>query len=619
MKKKCPRCGSIEESKFCTVCGQNLMGDDIVKICPTCGAETTRKFCTYCGTKMDQESANNNVQNTEEVSKRDSTKSEEEEKAQLAKQKEEEEKARLAKQREEEEKARLARQKEEEEKARLAKQREEEEKARLAKQKEEEEKARLAKQREEEEKARLAKQREDEEKRKIALQKEKEEEERKEQIRKSLQKKKQYEEAVSYMEHADQTDDKKVAASFYRKAESLFEQLIGWEDSEDKILQCARKAKACEIAVESERIAQGKQEDSQPDNQPSGTATEVEISEKKNAVVKEKKAQNNKPKSKTLIVAVIIGALVIGGAIIALTQGKTDSNQDASNDVTSETNTSSDGGEMYAGDLIAIDGGPELTWDTGSAVLTHYQFEKNEYDGDCVNLYFDYSKTGGEDGSFIDAFSVAVFQNGYALDQKTTTTTDAESKAFDEVKSGASITAANGFILNDSSELTVVLTAYDKDYNKIVERTKITIPDDQAKVVSGNKKYFEETGEKPVKDGISIKSKTGEVKITGYKWTEYEGEEMLVLYFDYTNLADDEQSMSDSDINVTVFQDGVEQDSSGWSTSETESHYFSQVQKGTTMHCGYSYSIPEKSEIEVKLTCWLDDNEVTEEQVINVK
>ena len=604
------------------------MGDDILKICPTCGAETTRKFCTHCGTRMDQESANNNVQNTEEISKQDFTQREEEEKARLAKQREEEEKARLAKQREEEEKARLAKQreeeekarlakqKEEEEKARLAKQKEEEEKARLAKQKEEEEKARLAKQREEEEKARLAKQREDEEKRKIALQKEKEEEERKEQIRKSLQEKKKYEEAVSYMDHASQTEDKKVAANFYRKAETLFEQVIGWEDAEDKILECARKAKACEIAVESERIAQGKQEDLHPDIQNSGEAA-VEISEKKNAAVKEKKPVEGKPKSKILIVAAMIGVLVIGGAIFALTRGNAGSDPGTNNE--SETSTSSDGGEMYAGDLIAIDGGPELTWDTGSAVLTHYQFEKNEYDGDCVNLYFDYSKTGGEDGTFSDAFNVAVFQNGYALDQKTTTTTEAENKAFDQVKSGASITAANGFILNDSSELTVVLTAYDKDYNKIVERTKITIPDDQAKEISGNKKYFEETGEKPVKDGISIKSNTGEVKITGYKWTEYEGDEMLVLYFDYTNLSDDEQSMSESDINVTVFQDGVEQDSSGWSTSEAESHYFSRVQKGTTMHCGYSYSIPEKSEIEVKLTCWLDDNEVTEEQVINVK
>ena len=66
MKKKCPKCGSIEESKFCTVCGQNLMGEDVVKICPTCGAETTRKFCTFCGTRLDQDNTGK-VQNSEET------------------------------------------------------------------------------------------------------------------------------------------------------------------------------------------------------------------------------------------------------------------------------------------------------------------------------------------------------------------------------------------------------------------------------------------------------------------------------------------------------------------------------------------------------------------------
>ena len=570
MKKKCPKCGSIEESTFCTVCGQNLMGEDIVKICPTCGAETTRKFCTHCGTRMDQETTEQKVRETEEAAKRE------------------------------------------------AKQREEEEKARLAKQKEEEEKARLAKQREEE-KARLAKQKEEEEKRRIALQKEKEEEERKEQLRKSLQKKKKYEEAISYMEHADQTDDKKVAASFYRKAESLFEQVVDWEDAEDKILQCARKAKACEIAVESERIAQGKNEDIQADIQSNSTTAEAETLEKKNAAVAEKRSSGGKPKTKAIIAAAIIGVLVIGGAIFAVTHGKANSNQEAGSDVTSETSNSPNGGDVYVGDLISVDDGPEITWDTGSAVLTHYQLEKSEYDGDCVNLYFDYSKTGGEDESFSSALDVGVFQNGYELDEKTTTTTDEENKAFDQVKEGASITASKGFILNDSSELTVVLTAYDEEYNKIIERTTITIPDDKAKGISGNKEYFEETGEVPIKDGISIKSKTGEVKITGYKWTEYEGDEMLVLYFDFTNLSDDEQAMSGSDFNVTVFQNGVEQDNSGWTTSEAESHFFSQVQKDTTMHCGYSYSIPEKTEIEVKLTCWSDSDEIVKEQSISVK
>ena len=53
MKRKCPQCGNIEDSKFCTNCGHSLLGSDILKICPNCGAETTSKFCTRCGTNMD--------------------------------------------------------------------------------------------------------------------------------------------------------------------------------------------------------------------------------------------------------------------------------------------------------------------------------------------------------------------------------------------------------------------------------------------------------------------------------------------------------------------------------------------------------------------------------------
>ena len=52
IKRKCPNCGAIVESKFCTSCGQDLTGPDIVKICPKCGTETTSKFCTGCGTKL---------------------------------------------------------------------------------------------------------------------------------------------------------------------------------------------------------------------------------------------------------------------------------------------------------------------------------------------------------------------------------------------------------------------------------------------------------------------------------------------------------------------------------------------------------------------------------------
>ena len=565
MKRKCPKCGSIEESKFCTNCGQDLSNADVVRICPNCGAETTSKFCIQCGTKIDQVGAGiaKNTKMSDSIN----------EKVELQNSD--------------------IKRKEEEEKQRIAKQKEEEEKRRIAKQKEEEEKQRIAKEKEEER-------------------------QRKEKIRNDLRDKKKYEEALSYMEHADQVDDKAVAAEFFRRAEKKFDELLGWEDSEEKSLICARKAKLCEISVESKKLSErGEKYEGKPSDALTLEKHTGQESTKEATADLGSATSKGNSKSKIVIIAVLIGTLVIGGAVFAMTHGKAGNNNSDAN--ASEESTASDEGEAFQGDLISIDDGPTIEWETGSAVLTNYQIEKSEYEGDCVNLYFDYSKTGGEDESFNSVLDVGVFQNGYELDEKSSLTTDAENNSYNQVKDGASITAARGFLLNDSSELTVVLTAYDKDYNRIVERTKITIPDDKAKVITGNKKYFEETGEKPIKDGVSIRSKTGEVKVTGYKWTEYEGEEMLILYFDFTNLLDEEQAFNGSDFSLTVFQNGIEQDSSGWTTSEAESHYFSQVEKDTTMHCAYSYSIPEKTDIEIKITCWTDGDEKTEEQVISIQ
>lgn len=604
MKKKCPNCGSIEESRFCTNCGQDLSGKDIPVICPNCGAATTSRFCIECGTKIERDDVATNKQVEEDKIAK------EREEERLARQKAEEE--RLAKEKAEEE--RLAKQKAEEERIarekaeaeRLAKQKAEEE--RLAKEKAEAE--RLAKQKTEEE--RLAKEKAEAER--LAKQKEEEERLAKEQAVNKMREKKKYEEAISYMEYADHADDKKVAAEFYRKAEAIFENVIDYEDAEEKSLSCARKAKACEIEVESESLKEKSVaiiENAKPLNP---VQNDQEIEDKDASDIKAAAAPTNKNK-KGLIAALLIGALVIGGAVFAITQGKTDGSQSNSGDSTAESGS----GESYIGDVIPVEDGVEIKWDNGKAVLTGYQIEKSSEEGDCVNLYFDYSKTGGDDGTFLDDLDIGVFQNGYELDDKAYLTTEAENSAYSEVKKGAEITAAKGFLLNDASELTIVLTGHDKDYNDIIERAKLTIPEDKAKDITGNNTYFADTGEKLIKNGISFKSKKEELLLTGYKWTEYDGEEMLILYFDYTNLQDKEMAMSGSDFNVKVFQKGVEQESSGWSTTTAEEHYFARVQKGKTMHCAYSYSVKDKSDIEVKITSYADDEEKTEEQVVKVK
>ena len=47
MKRKCPKCGSIEESKFCTNCGQDLSDAAIVKTCPKQNKTYVNKYKKY--------------------------------------------------------------------------------------------------------------------------------------------------------------------------------------------------------------------------------------------------------------------------------------------------------------------------------------------------------------------------------------------------------------------------------------------------------------------------------------------------------------------------------------------------------------------------------------------
>ena len=289
------------------------------------------------------------------------------------------------------------------------------------------------------------------------------------------------------MENADSADDKNVAAGFYRKAETLFDQLIGYEDADDKSLLCSRKAKECEIAIESKKISEKKENDNNHSDVQESIENQADKANVKNA---DTKSPEGNSKSKALIAVIIIGALIAGGVVFAMTRGKT-GNQNESNIA---SDNSSGGGEQYLGDLIPVEDGIEIKWDTGSAVLKNYQLEKSEYDGDCVDLYFEYTKSGGEDETFNSALDVSVYQNGYELDEKNYLTIDAENNSFNEVKKGATITAAKGFLLNDSSELTVVLTAHDSDYNPIIERMTLTIPKDKEADISGNKQYFEDTG-----------------------------------------------------------------------------------------------------------------------------
>lgn len=472
-----------------------------------------------------------------------------------------------------------------------------------------------------------------EEKAERERQREAEEKAEAERVRKKLHNTRIYDEAVSYMEHAEQTDAKAVAAEFYRKAEKLFESIIGWEDAEDKILECARKAKASEIALESELLAARKAEEAartgaeskksiqatetkEPTASVSAQSTSGTIAE---PVKKEQPASAKaKSKSKTPLIAALICLLVIAGIVVVITQHGGDTAQPSGSETAEEQGESNTSGEVKQGDLIAVEDAPELAWGKGTATLTHYQLEKTEDDGDCINLYFDFKNTGDEDISMSDAFMVDTYQNGYELEQKTFMTLDAEQKAFNQVRKDVSVNAATGFRLNDASEVTVVMLAYDKDDNLTQQKLTLSIPENDGKAIEGNKNYFEETNETPISDGLSISSGKGEIKLTGYKYKK--DDNLLILYYDFTNNQDTEASMTDCECYTTVYQNGVEQESGGWSEERAEDHYFLKVQKGNTMHCAYSYEIQDNSDITVKFTTYSESGDMIEkEQTFSIK
>ena len=249
MKKKCPNCGAIVESKFCTSCGHDLTGPEIIKICPDCGTETASKFCTGCGRKLIDEPTEVKKQGippTSVVAKASPVgKAEaiiaEAKKAEETTQRKEREAEERKKQKEAEQRRLEELKAAEERKRKLEKERKE---AEERKKQQEAEQRRLEELKAEEERKRqLEKER-----------KEAQEREESEKKKKAIQQKKTYEEALAYMGTASQADDHGVAAQFYRKAEELFSSIPGVEEAGEKALEAARKAKEQEIFLEAKRI-----------------------------------------------------------------------------------------------------------------------------------------------------------------------------------------------------------------------------------------------------------------------------------------------------------------------------------------------------------------------------
>ena len=243
IKRKCPKCGAVVDSKFCTSCGQDLTGPDIVKICPNCGTETTAKFCTGCGTKLIDDAVgavkagvsttnipSNTAGNESNISASELVQKAKKLGAQKVKDIEKNAETKRALKEKEAELLRIKQEKE----AELIREKQEREVEQL----------RIQQRMKAEESARQI-----EEERKKA--REKEEQEKK---RKRIEQKRINEEALTYLETAAKTEDHGVAAGFYRKAEELFSSIPEVDGAEERSLFSARKAKEQEVFIEAERI-----------------------------------------------------------------------------------------------------------------------------------------------------------------------------------------------------------------------------------------------------------------------------------------------------------------------------------------------------------------------------
>ena len=368
IKRKCPNCGATVESKFCTSCGQDLTGADIVKICPNCGTETTSKFCTGCGTKLIEEQhesvAGNKIEDNVESGVSAAALYNRAKKIGAQKVKDLEKSA---------EAKRAQREKEAEELK--------EKQAREAEQR------KLQEIREAEER-----QRQIERERKEAQEREELEEKKK-----LIEQKRIYDEATTYLDTATQSDDNAVSAEFYRKAEGLFSSISGVEDADEKSLYAAKKAKEHEIIIETKKIksdqeAKAAEAETKVDEETKADESgplESEItnptpavksdvwmsSQEKQAIVTEK--EPGKSKSKVIIAIAAIAVLAIVGVIFGISRnGSNDTIQ--SEDLESAQTVSSEQlpSELVSDDNLIVNA-DKATYTTGASDIRFEISAKN--------------------------------------------------------------------------------------------------------------------------------------------------------------------------------------------------------------------------------------------------
>lgn len=90
---------------------------------------------------------------------------------------------------------------------------------------------------------------------------------------------------------------------------------------------------------------------------------------------------------------------------------------------------------------------------------------------------------------------------------------------------------------------------------------------------------------------------------------DYSGEECLVLYFDYTNNSDENESFLYS-FTVRAFQNGVELDNSYFHVNDETKNKEREIQPGTSVRVATNFAIGEdRSPVDVEVTPWISFND----------
>ena len=243
---------------------------------------------------------------------------------------------------------------------------------------------------------------------------------------------------------------------------------------------------------------------------------------------------------------------------------------------------------------------PEKTDDSPVKILSHSL--SKDYEGkDILVVEYSWTNTADKEKSFSFAVIDKAFQNGVQCDSMVIGCDEVDSeKQLADVMPGATITLKEGYHISDMTNVTIKVTDFLGDDTYINEVIDLG---GGAGVSNDNSSSIGDTT----------------LKITGHHLsTDYQGEQVLVIDYEFYNGEDDAESFiwffSDK-----VFQNGVECDDLVIGCDDVDSQAsMNEVMPGTTYQVSEAYHLTDTSDVTVKVTdLWGDTTYIDETFSIN--